>query len=149
MIHVDQFQPGDLAEIEPQAAQPAARGVPREMAWALLRAGPAFTARDGAGRIVLTAGFQILHAGHARCWCVLAAVDGFALAELTRRTRNVIEAMQADHCRRIDMEVETAFGPGHRWAKLLGFTRECTMRGYGPEGQDFDLYARVRGTING
>ena len=147
MIRVEQFQPGDLALLVPQAAQSGYADTGQATGEHLAMAGPAFTAwQDGVP--VLTAGFLILQPHHARCWCRLAQIDGCTLAALSKRTRAVIDLAATDYPR-IDMEVHTPFEAGHRWARMLGFVREGTMRGYGPNGEDFDLYARVRGNGHG
>lgn len=47
--------------------------------------------------------------------------------------------------RRIETSVSTDFEEGHRWARMLGFVNEGTMRAFTPDGRDCDLYARVTG----
>lgn len=47
---------------------------------------------------------------------------------------------------RIEMIIECDFVQGHRWARLLGFKKECEkMEKYLPDGSNASLYALVRG----
>lgn len=58
--------------------------------------------------------------------------------------RDVKEILKFFTYRRIEMTVQTGFGAGARWAKMLGFTYEGTMQGWAPDGTDYDLFSLVR-----
>jgi hypothetical protein len=60
---------------------------------------------------------------------------------LTRRIRKAMD--DAEGVRRFQMSVRADFGPGIRWAKLLGFEPEGVLSKYGPDGADHILYAKV------
>lgn len=45
--------------------------------------------------------------------------------------------------RRLECTVVEEFLPGHRWAMMLGFLPEGTMRRYDPSGRTHRLYART------
>ncbi len=75
-------------------------------------------------------------------WCVLRArLGGPALLGITRRTIAILNASPA---RRIEASVKAGFRNGWKWAERLGFEFEGTMRGYGHDGSDYHLFARVR-----
>lgn len=45
---------------------------------------------------------------------------------------------------RIQCSVKAGFNAGVKWANKLGFQCEGTMKKYGPKGEDYYLFARVR-----
>jgi hypothetical protein len=51
--------------------------------------------------------------------------------------------MELHPYKRIETSVATDFEQGHRWAQMLGFKNEGTMRCFTPQGMDCDLYARI------
>lgn len=60
-------------------------------------------------------------------------------------TVEVMAALAESGLRRVEAAVRCDFEPGHRWIKALGFECEAErMKAWGPEGDDFALYARVR-----
>ena len=109
---------------------------------ALERAGPAFTALDG-GRVVGCAGIIEHWPGRGVAWAMLAADIGPGFVALHRAARRYLDLKAP---RRLEIAVERRFAAGRRWALLLGFERETPkgMRGYGPDGATYDLYARIR-----
>jgi len=58
-------------------------------------------------------------------------------------TRIVRELLARQKIRRIETTVRSDFERGHNWARKLGFVREGTMRCFGEDGFDYDLYARI------
>ncbi len=44
---------------------------------------------------------------------------------------------------RMQMVVKTSYEGGHHWAQSLGFKSEGVMQAYGPNREDYTLYARV------
>ena len=65
-----------------------------------------------------------------------------ATHNLIRRGLKYME--QEKGMNRISCEVLVGNARAERWVKLLGFKHEGTMRKRGPNGSDFELYAKVR-----
>lgn len=58
--------------------------------------------------------------------------------------KSVSRFLEACYLQRIEMTVDCDFPQGHRWAEMLGFTKEAEcMKAYRPDGGDCSLYARV------
>lgn len=140
-MHAADMQPFDLAELVPQPEQAGAADVSFSHACQLIDAGPCFSIRDDAGRLVLTGGFVELPFDSALVWSRLAAMTPRDMVRVTRMVRAVIDA--ADY-RRTTAHVRTGHAGGHAWLRRLGFSREGTMRALEP-GTDFDLYSRLKG----
>lgn len=64
-----------------------------------------------------------------------------AFHKLARTLLNYYEKKQK--VRRIQIDVKADFIEGQKWAKLLDFEYEGTMKRFGVNGDDFHLYARV------
>jgi hypothetical protein len=116
--------------------------VTEEYRAALERAGPAFTAL-AAGRVLGCAGIVEHWPGRGVAWAMLAADIGPRFVAVHRAARHYLEHAAP---RRLEIVVARDFAAGRRWALLLGFERETPdgMRGYGPDGATYDLYARIR-----
>jgi hypothetical protein len=116
--------------------------VTEEYRAALERAGPAFSALDD-GRVLGCAGIIEHWPGRGVAWAMLAADIGTRFVAVHRAARRHLEH---EAPRRLEIAVERDFAVGRRWALLLGFERETPdgMRGYGPDGATYDLYARIR-----
>ncbi len=52
-------------------------------------------------------------------------------------------AFEAFKVHRLQMVVRADFLVGQKWAESLGFEAECVMKKYGPNGDDYVLFARV------
>jgi hypothetical protein len=48
------------------------------------------------------------------------------------------------HVHRIQIVVKADYLEGQRWAETLGFEAECVMPKYGPNGDDYVLFGRVK-----
>ncbi len=107
---------------------------------ALERMGPAFTAVAD-GRVVGVAGVAPQWRGRAVAWALLSECGPPVFLAVHRAALRFF-ALQG--YRRIEAGVDVRFTAAQRWARLLGFEREGLMRGYGPDGHDAYLYARVR-----
>lgn len=94
------------------------------------------------GRTVAMAGIMPRWAGVGTAWAWMG--KGW------RRYARVITAeverqLEASDLRRIEASVLCEFAGGHRWATRLGFELETACaRGWGPDGRDYALYARIR-----
>lgn len=93
---------------------------------------------------LLCAGMHAMWHGHSMAWSFVSRDIGVNLYGATRAIRrHLIGKMEYGDTRRISMSVRTGWEDGARWAAMLGFKRECTMRNYGPHGHDYDLWAMV------
>ena len=145
MLEVRAFSPDDIIDFQPQPAQ-RAYGDWRDMVLAAASCGPAWSGRWH-GRMVGAAGVAMAWPGRGNAWCILADhIPPAAWIGLHRAAKRGLAGMLGPNAlfRRIEAEAATAFDPGRRWLRMLGFDRECTARGYGPAGEDFERYAMVR-----
>lgn len=95
------------------------------------------------GRPVVCAGVQSLWTGRGHAWAYLSWDSGTHFLAITR---SVGRFLRTAPFVRIECAVACDFEPGHRWARLLGFKMEAErMERYGPDNEDYALYARVRG----
>lgn len=140
---IDQTQPSDFVDIDPQDEQ--SRELVQytlEYGRKVLAACRAATIWSNDGVIVAIVGVVAVHPGRAQVWTMLARNAGQHLLGLTRAVKMLLKGF-GDYGR-LEATVRTDFEPGHRWARLVGFERECTMRRFGPDGQDHDLYVRLK-----
>jgi len=93
------------------------------------------------GRTMAIAGWTRLWDGVVHAYASLSCDCGHSMIPLTRRIRKAMD--DAEGVRRFQMSVRADFGPGIRWAKLLGFEPEGVLSKYGPDGADHILYAKV------
>lgn len=110
---------------------------------ALCRSGRSWAMVDGCGHVVACAGVIPMWDGRAHAWALVGERPKRShLLALTRTMLNHLRMLNAEY-RRIDICVDTHWRNAHRWAKMLGFEREGTMKAYNPDGRDFDSYARI------
>lgn len=105
----------------------------------LLAAGPGFAAVSGT-TILGIGGLQEVWRDRAVAWALLSRSIGPAMTPVTR---SALRWFAVAPWQRIEAYVDPTHEAAERWAALLGFEREGTMRRF-HEGRDFDLYARVR-----
>lgn len=106
----------------------------------LARGGPNYTAVDGQDRVLCIAGVYEAWEGRAIAHAFLASTCRPHLGGIMRAIGSWLAT--APYAR-IEAHVQTSRAECHRFARLLGFARECTMRRF-LGGEDFDLYARIR-----
>jgi len=83
--------------------------------------------------------------GRAIAWTLIdLSVVGRMMIPLHKHVLRLIDSYQPSVFKRIEMTVDLGFNPGHRWARLLGFEKNCVLDHYGPDGRDHTLYSRVR-----
>lgn len=129
-LAVQPAQQGDAAAIAPEDL----REVESEQS---------MTAFDEAGPFAC-AGLIAVPGWHGQrmlAWALLGRRLG--AARLLFITRAILRALEACPARRIEMTVDSGFPAGILWAARLGFTAEGRMRGYGPDGRDHYLFARI------
>ena len=150
--------PRNLRKLVPLTAKDAMRIVPQAMQTSNMDAilenprnyldmclsGPSFAMYDGLGLSGI-GGVIPVWRGRAVGWVVVdRCADRHGWLWATRRVREYLDSVQAAGIyRRIETAVCEDFTQGHRWARLLGFVKEGTMKAYTPDGLDYALYARV------
>lgn len=96
------------------------------------------------GKPIICCGLIPFIPSHMIAWTFIAGSIGFDMVRATLIIRSrLLVTMALDDIHRISCTVQTGWEDGARWARLLGFTLECTMRCYGPYGRDYDLWAMV------
>lgn len=135
------YKPAHLSRLSLQPRQMFMGSFIRQDGYAdmLAKVGPAYTGIADF-QVVMCAGVHLELPGRGTAWCLLSE---HARNHLLGCTRAVEEFLSHCGVRRVQTYVETAFVQGHRWAGMLGFAREGTLRAWGPNGEDYDLYARV------
>ena len=136
------FEVGDLRAMRVQNAQQWIVPVvwTDDYGQALKDGGPAFSCWHG-DQVLGSAGLVGQWNGGMLAWAILSADAGRYFLEIHRA---VLHALATYAPRRTEMAVQVGHDAAHRWARMLGFVREGTMRAWLPDGSDCDLYARVR-----
>lgn len=99
---------------------------------------------DPQGRPIGVMGFEPHHEQCVRAWALICEhCPRSGLLAFVRTARNHLAALRP-RFRRIEMVADSHFSQANRLALMLGFEHEGTMRAYGPDGRDFDLYAMVQ-----
>jgi hypothetical protein len=94
------------------------------------------------GEVLVCAGILKIHEGRGVAWSCISRNVGVHLFDITKIMRKFI---LMSPLKRIEMDVCCDFTPGHRMAKLLGFTIEAERRAsYSPDGKDYALYSLVK-----
>ena len=106
----------------------------------MLLSGMAFTGMVD-GEVIGCAGCIEQWDNRAVAWALISKDAGRHMVSAHRAVDGFLK--QAPW-RRIETTVDSSFSAGHRWMRMLGFSHEGRMIAYGPAGQDFDMYARVR-----
>jgi hypothetical protein len=104
--------------------------------------GPAYTVFDG-GKPIFAAGVSVPWKGFGEAWMLLGVDAKNYPLSLYRHASKMLAAIIADLALH-RVQAVIADGQPHlvRWIEKLGFTRECVMRRFGPDGGDYVLYAR-------
>lgn len=141
------FEPRHLADIAPGPFEALALdGLP---AGALARGcavpGAALTALDAAGRPLGAFGLMPMWTGVAQGWVFASdSLRAFpvALHRTVARALDAGERLMRLH--RIQVSVHENFHTSRRWVERLGFACEGAMPGFGPNGDTYYRYARLR-----
>jgi hypothetical protein len=94
--------------------------------------------------VLAMSGLSLLWAGVGQLWmrtCLNAHKYPVAIVKSTRRYLAGLESTLG--LRRIQATVRADSVINRRFVEFLGFRTEGTMRGFGPDGSDYILYARV------
>lgn len=95
-----------------------------------------------AGETIIAAGGVCeIHEHRGEVWMLLSEDCGPHFIAVNRIVRRFVASLAY---KRLETTCEVAWPEAHRWLKLLGFDKECTARGYMPDGRDIDIYVRIR-----
>lgn len=108
----------------------------------LISGGYAFAGIRG-DTVVAAAGVVMTQSHVALAWALLS--DAITPRSMISVHRAVKDFIDTSPIRRIEMHVRAdAPESAKRWAGMLGFEYEGTMRSYSLDGVDCDLYARIK-----
>ncbi len=134
------FEPRHLCSVVPRQEDQK----PPEIMWSVLhKGGPAWTGMVD-DRILFCAGILILWEGVAEAW-------SFCDEEASRYPREVLKyqveylnrMIKERKLHRVQAHVLSSWRSAYRFMERLGFKRECLMRKYGANSEDYYLYGRV------
>jgi hypothetical protein len=127
--------------LTPQPEQKKLHDLTPEALYVLAKSGPSWWASLD-DKVVALYGHVPLWAGRTMLWSYLGADAGGSMVALTKEVRRVVAA-NAVEFPRAEAYVERHHEAGHRWMKLLGFTRESGIMKKFAHGHDYVLYAKV------
>lgn len=135
------YQPEHMLAIQWQREQEG-YGTSRSHAEAVGHSWSAKTAlQDGVP--VMCAGIMEVWEQRAMAW---AAVDWRAnRATFLEAHKAMLPELDRAPFRRLEMYVKPGFFAAWRWAQLLGFTYESTMKAGSPDGKDLFVFVRLNG----
>ncbi len=139
-IELIPFQASHLDELAEQPATAYLRPYIDRSQLAALEGTLAFTGFWN-GRLVGCAGIFEHWQGRGEAWAFLARDCKPAFPAIHRAAQRLLEVCPF---RRVEAAVACDFPAAIRWVRLLGFRRETIrLKGYGPEGRDYVIYARL------
>jgi len=126
--------------LTPQAAQISTGQVMSEQDLrGAIAGGLALAAVDGS-RVLAVGGIVEIWPGRGLVWGLLAEEIGASMVPIHATVKRVLACSTLP---RIEAQVAASHEAGRRWAKLLGFQYEGTLRAFW-QGHDYELYALVR-----
>lgn len=107
------------------------------------KSGPAWTVITD-GEVILCGGAKIVMPGMGEAWTYFSEdIHSHALA-VHRIVKKMLQFIIDEHkLRRIQAISKETVPDAGRWLEALGFQKEGVLRKFGPEGDNFVLYARV------
>jgi hypothetical protein len=141
-MNVVDFDPAHLAVLDEQYATAYLRQFQYAEDYARLREASqhAYTGMVD-GRPVVCGGITHWWNGVGEMWAVFSKDAGPHMVASVRAAKRILDMA---NCHRVSAAVDATFVPGQRLVRALGFGIEGRMRGYGPDGRDYFLYARAR-----
>lgn len=131
-MHLIPFEKWHLSQIVPQPAQAGA-----DLSGEWVSAGVAWTAIDG-GSIVACGGLLSQWEGRHVAWLLVGI--GCRMRGIVKAARRILFSCAA---RRIEATVSTHFSQARKLVEMLGFEFEGVLKAYGPNGDDFHMFARA------
>lgn len=140
MIQYIPYEPEHFMDIAPRVSRIDFGGTIEEIAKYHAKF-PATTARVGDENIACF-GITPLWHGVGVIWGLFASDVGKYGIEVLRASESFLNALMKD-LRRVQCEVMAENTAAVKYIETFGFLREGTMKNYGPNGEDYYLYARV------
>ena len=136
------FEADHLSELLLQESQMMLQPMMKDVKYGLSleKSGPAFSAVVD-GEIIAALGILPQWTNRAIAWGLIGEKAPQHFLSLHKA---VSRFLKLSEYRRIETSVASNFAEGHRWAQMLGFENEGTMKAFAPDGSDCDLYARVK-----
>jgi hypothetical protein len=107
--------------------------------------GLTYTVLDG-DKVVAIGGLVPMWSGVSEAWAIVMPGALRCFKAVHRAAHNLFAAYLGNGGRRIQTMVLCDFEGGLSWLKHLGFHHEGTMPQYGPDGRDYDRFARIKET---
>lgn len=126
------FEKWHLAQIDPQEAQ---KGADLSGEW--ISHGVAWTAKEG-NRVTACGGLLSQWEGRHVAWLLIGREC--SLRGIVKAARCILFSCAA---RRIEATVSAHFSQAKKLVEMLGFEFEGVLKAYGPNGDDFLMFARV------
>lgn len=119
-------------------------GSTKELAEAANIAGLAFTGMEH-GEIVGSAGVMPLWPGVAESWVAIPILPLGVLREVCRLIRTRLPQLMAEKgLHRIQASIPLALPQASKFARIVGFTDEGSMPGFGADKSDYQRFSMVR-----
>jgi hypothetical protein len=143
-VQVRRYQPEDLLLVKLRKEATVAEELLVKAASGHAKYAINFTAVADNGEIIACFGIDDLWEGVGQLWAVFT--DGaFGYPRLYRKLRYLMAKVWEDFkYRRWQASVSVNDRGAIRLVEHLGLSKEAVMAGYGPEGEDHMLYAKVR-----
>lgn len=140
-MNLREIRPTDIDEITLQTQQAYMRKLINDQyKETVTRSAVGFTLEDD-GLVIGCGGIIPFWQGRGEAWTLLSNAAGPRMLTVTRIVRRVLNGVDFD---RVQMTTDVGFPEAERWAQMLGFEYEGTMRSYFPDGRSAKLWARVR-----
>lgn len=133
----------DLDLMRPQGVQEEELRLSRDSCAIAITKGPAWSVVDD-GHVVALGGIQIIYRGRGLAWALVA--DDITASQRHRAVRHAYKSVRQARwmgIQRLEATCIAGWVPGQRLLCGLGFVREATMRKFGPDGSDHELWARI------
>lgn len=137
---VKPFEPIDFYSMKEIESVASFRDKPEVDPWEIARQPHSYTIETQDGEVVACAGVMEYFSGYGSAWIMMSSLARkhmMALIGIVRRF------LFLSHFRRIEATVDTRHPNGHRLVRLLGFCRDCVLKGYTRDA-DFVLYSIVK-----
>lgn len=140
MIEVRAAEVKDIHDIDIQDAQ---KGLllcaDADYAESLVLSKVAITILDG-DEILAVIGAQEMWEGRGVVWSLLSKNARNHMAAITKIC---LSALETSMFWRLELHVEAGFVAGERWARMLGFKKDCYLARFLPNGNDATLWSRL------
>lgn len=134
------FEPKDYLSID-SSPERWFHGLPLESDALIHASGPSITGEID-GKIMFCAGIDDLWDGVGNIWLILAD-DARLHPGVFWALRRILNSRMKDY-RRLSCVVKASWKEAKKFAEWFEFKKEATMKKYGPNGEAYCLYARVR-----